>query len=263
MLGFVKNRGMGLAVLAAVLSVGGLASAVRADQLVQYYTTGSFSDTSGGGGGAIGIVNGDGTTTFASTLTLTNSGFGNSVTLTYSFQNSSVIPNLVNLIGGAHAILNDAPMGNFSISTTTGTRGTARSGLTFTLNIFQVSPVVGGTATFLGSDTVSVSISSATGTADVFFNTPLSGTRQIASTPPIVYEIEGPDTSVTGESPDYYLATDGTAPTSEVLRANLSTGVSAVAPLPAMASMGMTMFGLLGVGLIGRKIARRSPVAAN
>jgi hypothetical protein len=236
---FGRKKIVGLAVLSAAV-IAGTARLSFADQLVTYYTTGAFSNTSASNGANLAANNGASATT--ETLTLIK---GDSTTI-LTFTN--LAPLTVNLVGNPIAVDWSAAFGNFSIGET-GLNDIATGTSTFTLSIFQTSPGA-ATGTLVASQSVLIGITTGTGGSSIDF---ISTSFSSGTSPNINYFL----------SPTSYLVDTSSstpAPSSATVTGFIYTGGAGdppPVPLPAVAGMGMSMFGLFGSGLLGRKLLRR------
>jgi len=249
------------AMVAAVALVCGVAGVARADDVVSYYTTGTFDTTAANWGT---FVTHSGSGAALSSIFGVDSK-GESVSLTYLGQASSGTPQNETVVGPGTFVSGPggwihfmAPMGDFKI-TTSGASGinsgsATATGINFTLNIFQTSPTPAGSDSLVGQ-VVFFGVTVKAGSAEVDFSSDSVGIVG-TSTPPVIYLLNQTlyDVSTTGDG------TSTTPVTADILVFGPG-GAPPPAPLPSVASMGMTMLGLALCGLAGRKLTRRAAIA--
>lgn len=234
-----------LSALAATVLLTAVGSAAQASTAVSYYTTGTFS-------GGVGFTFGSNATSVSATKTAASDP--DTATLRYVFQNSLATPvafdwgDLVAPTGPHVGYWSVADFGAFEVTRTgsVGSPGVLFTGLTFTLNIFQLVPGTGG-GSLVGS--ISGSVTGSSGSSLQWAPVP-----SFFIPPPgsVLYSI-APPSGVVGIS--------GTSSTTLKGEVELGPGFAPPeAPLPSVASMGMTMLGLVVLGLGSRKLASRVAV---
>ena len=230
-------------VAGAIFLLGQTASATT----VEYYTTGSFSL---GGAGTSVIVNGPVTNpsgpNYSQTASLTVDSSNNGLSSKLTYENSYIHDGMLTSVD-----VIDVPetvnFGQFKVSSTdTTAAGDIFTGYLFTLSFFQLQPTM-GTSSLLGTITgrLRKGVSTASSTLSLKFD-------------PNVTYIPNPATgvkyTVMPASGGVLLIAGGNSITS-------LQGTVAV-PLPKTASMGLAMFGALGVVAGGAALRRRSMAIA-
>lgn len=247
-----RNLFGGFAVLAAAVVSAGLAQSARADMAVTYTTVGSFDTTA-----FTSLFDTFTTGTNLSSITGVNTDSGETVTLEFI----GVTTHSETLVGtGPWATLPLSPglLGNFKITTSGGATdgGELAKNIKFSINIFQINPGNGNVGDLIGKVTVD-SVTVQQGSATIKFNgiDSVSSITASASSPPVTYTLNSL-TYVVNTPPSGGIGTTN-------VYANLSAPSpfgdppSQSVPLPAIASMGVPMFGLLAGGLLAKKGLRR------
>jgi len=254
----VLKKKIGL--VAAVACLLGVSSLSMADSLtIGYYTVGQFGAFSGTSGGfTLTETNGSTTPGFFDSSKIVVTGGGTTTTLQYNYSDI-VLTTLGSSPGNPH-VTGSGQLGSFVLSSDYHNAITPLNigTIAFTLDIYQLLPPSGGSATL-----------AATVTGTVTF-TPIFGgiegsTIQASFSPDSVLTSSGPPVLYKVNSPLNIPVQASGAPTTTTVQgaisADLTPGGGTPAPLPSIASMGMTMAGLLICGLAGRKLARRAVVA--
>lgn len=241
----LKKSVIGSVVALAICSLSADAFAATA---VTYYTIGTFSGT----GTLSNSVSIGGTSSV--TIAGTGANAGKTVKLEYDFQpitsfdwadlNSPTFPHF-----GYWSV---ADFGAFQLtrSATLSAPGISFAGVTFTMSVYQLVPGAGSGAL---TGTISGSVTGSTGSGLTWSPVP-----NFVIPPPAVsvqYTIQPPSGVVS------ISATTVSNPNTTVKgEVELGAGFAPPVPLPAVANMGIAMFGLLVCGLAGKKLARRAAV---
>ncbi|HVT81074.1 MAG TPA: hypothetical protein VHM90_10490 [Phycisphaerae bacterium] len=252
----LQKKLLGMAAVAIAAAFMG-ASQAKADTLaVSYYTVGTFSVTGASGSDLNPFVapNFDpaptfsvSTTSASSTVTITST-LGSTTKLVFNNIGSLATPQPETLFSAAAPIpfFGSGPVGTFSL--TSDAFQLNATGITLTLDIFQIVPLAGGATSPQLAGSVSAFVFFDLGTSSEGSATTVSFSPFVtsaSSTPPVTYQIP----------PVIILPINTTGSPTTSLDAIISAP-NAAAPLPSVAGMGMTMLGLAAVGLAGRRLAR-------
>jgi len=255
--GFLRSRALVLLGAAAIVGAG--RSAVADTLPLAYFTVGSF-DVTGATGTSNNVAATFGAVTNGLGTTLTITGGGGTTTL--SFTNASVSTSLFSPFSPI-PFDGVGSLGNFNLASN-ATLMTITSPLSpkLTIDIFQTVPLASGATSpqLVGTIKGSVFFNNGEGSLIAVVVTPTSTVAN--STPPVTYTPEGrvvPGGTATA-IPITTLINGPTSLQADISAPNDPAG-STPTPLPDIASMGMTMLGLLVCGLAGHKLARRAPAA--
>ncbi len=242
------------AVLTMSMGLLGFSGVAHAATLpVSYYTVGTFTTSTADG--SYFTISPDGGTS----VTISSKA-PNAATVTLSFAGVGTLPSpfpvtLSNGVPTDPFLLSGADLGTFSLSETGSKLGLFGENIGFELDIYQEVPTTGGglTGDFVGKAQLSLTLTQSG--AEIDFDAPytfpsLSDPSVTYKLNPVSYTLAYPNLG--GEDPTVQVTADLSAP-------GLGAGPHLPsAPLPAVAGMSMTMFGLLVCSLAGRKLARRA-----